>query len=111
MNQGLKKIKADEEDGNGAHGNQKTIFPTYVGPELPVNSMATSTDGDADGENGFTEEFTVTVTKVEPDNLMLTSETPPSHDDAYCSSSPCHGEIESLKCTVKQLSLQVQKTK
>ncbi len=114
VNQGLRKIKVEEEDGNGAHahGNQKTFFPTSVEPELPVNYMATtSTNGDAGGEDGFTEEFTVTVTKVEPDNLILPHEPSPSHGDtdANCSSSPCHLEIESLKCTVKQLSLQVQK--
>ncbi len=101
VNQGLRKVKLEED----FHLDQKPNISVSMETEDVENSTASSSDAHAD-EEMISEEFT--VTKVESGSLMSSSETLPSPENANFDSSSSSIDIESLKCTVMQLTLQIE---
>ncbi len=97
VNQGLGKIKLEED---------------YVEQKPDLSSLL-ETDKDGDGTFGATSSDAVSsggaVTEVEVDIPMSSEGTPVSREgDINGSSNSCREEIVALKCTVKQLTLQME---
>lgn len=107
VNQGLGKVKLEED-----YVDRKPDLPVLMEIDnANANSTAASNESDvaAVGED-FTEEFIVAKVEVDPGIPMSAEEVPvPSEEDVNGSLSSCREEIESLKRTVKELSLQMDK--